>query len=85
MFSRDDVIQALQNIQDPSLHKSMIELGLLRDFMVKENEIRLTAVLMNDDDQAKESLSQQIKERLRGEQEVHIRFRKLLLWKRNKS
>lgn len=76
-ITKEQILEALSPIEEPQLKKSLVELGMLRDIMVKENALSLTVVLMDTDTYAKETVQQQIEnfaERL-GAYEVHIRFR----------
>ncbi|CAI6085423.1 Iron-sulfur cluster carrier protein [Cohnella sp. JJ-181] len=48
MATREEVIEALKELQEPTLKQSLAQLGLLRDIVVRESGISLTAVLHPD-------------------------------------
>jgi ATP-binding protein involved in chromosome partitioning len=85
MISREQVLDALKHVEDPVYHKSVTELHLVRDIMVKEHKVSLTYVLTTQDEGLKEKAHAQISELLRkaGAEEVHIRFREMTEHERN--
>lgn len=77
MAEREQVIDALKHIVDPTYKKSAAELGFVRDIMTRDEQISLTFVLTNDSDAVKQELEREIKDSLAaiGERKVHMRFR----------
>lgn len=62
MITRENVMEALQAVREPTLEQPLVTLGLVRDVVVRENGISLTAVLHPDSvpqaDKLEEQLSQ---------------------------
>jgi ATP-binding protein involved in chromosome partitioning len=80
MVTREQVLQLLSRIRDPQLAKSLVELNLIKDIMVKENSVSLTYILVSDEPEAsKETRRQEVAKALQsaGIEHVHIRFRAL--------
>lgn len=66
MTTKEEVLQALQGLQEPVSGQDMTSLHWIRDMMIKENEVKLTAIVAPQaaDAAAREALVGQIKERL---------------------
>lgn len=79
MVAREEAIHALQHIQDPGSGLSLVELGLIRDVMVRESGVSLTLVLATDDAEAKAEMESAVREALGevgvGAEQIHIRTR----------
>lgn len=77
MLTREQIQELLQSITDPELGKSLVELQLIRDIMIKEDRISLTIVCLNSDEQIRVGLEQKVRELLEenGATNVHIRLR----------
>ncbi len=41
----DQIIEALRPVEDPELHRSIVDLGMVRDITVKGDVVSLTVVL----------------------------------------
>lgn len=48
MVTRDNVLESLQSVNEPTLEQPLVSLGLVRDVVVRESGISLTAVLHPD-------------------------------------
>jgi ATP-binding protein involved in chromosome partitioning len=85
MVTKEQVLEALQHVFDKTYNKRLIELGLVRDIMVKETRINLTVVLTEDTEELKGQYRQDVEEALRklGAQDIHIRFRVITDSERN--
>ncbi|MGG4194795.1 Mrp/NBP35 family ATP-binding protein [Paenibacillus jamilae] len=66
MTTKEEVLQALQGLQEPVSGQDMTSLHWIRDMMIKENEVKLTAIVAPQaaDAAARETLVGQIKKRL---------------------
>ncbi|SYX86354.1 Mrp/NBP35 family ATP-binding protein [Paenibacillus alvei] len=66
MTTKEEVLQALQGLQEPVSGQDMTSLHWIRDMMIKEDEVKLTAIVAPQaaDAAARETLVGQIKERL---------------------
>lgn len=66
MTTKEEVLQSLQGLQDPVSGQDMTSLHWIRDMMIKEDEVKLTAIVAPQaaDAAAREALVGQIKERL---------------------
>jgi ATP-binding protein involved in chromosome partitioning len=85
MATREQVLQALQNVNDPEWSRSVTELNLVRDIMVKENSVSLTyLVVPNVTEGANEIRRGAVQEALQRLQigEVRIRFREMTEFER---
>ena len=45
MVTHEDVIEVLRPVEDPELHRSIVDLGMVRDVVVATNSVSLTIVL----------------------------------------
>jgi ATP-binding protein involved in chromosome partitioning len=79
LVTRDEVLQALHHIRDPESQLSLVELGLIRDVMVRDSGVSLTLVLATDDSEAKTEMESAVRETLgeAGVGDVHIRSREV--------
>ncbi|GAA3411891.1 P-loop NTPase [Paenibacillus hodogayensis] len=76
-MTREHILELLKDVQDPVYRKSMVELHLIKDVMVKESGVALSVILSSDEEERKQQLRQHITETLQKEgiTDVHIRFR----------
>ncbi|MFC3750417.1 Mrp/NBP35 family ATP-binding protein [Paenibacillus sp. GCM10012306] len=77
MLTREQIQELLQNIKDPETGKSLIELQLIRDIMIKEDRVSLSIVCLDSEEQKRMELEQQVRDLLEngGAGNVHIRLR----------
>ncbi len=77
MLTREQIQNLLQSITDPESGKSLVELQLIRDIMIKEDRISLSIVCLDTDEQLRMDLEQRVRELLDkgGAGNVHIRLR----------
>lgn len=77
MLTREAILAAVQSVAEPTLHKSMTELGLIRDVVVREDRVSLTAVLHPSSMEHASNLEEALKKLLdkAGAPAPHIRFR----------
>jgi len=77
MLTREQIQELLQPITDKESGKSLVELQLIRDIMIKEDRISLSVICLSDDEQNRMELEQQVRELLEnsGVGNVHIRLR----------
>lgn len=45
MINRDEVMAALNEVMDPELHKSLVELNMIRDLTVSEDRVKVVVAL----------------------------------------
>ncbi|MFC5452250.1 Mrp/NBP35 family ATP-binding protein [Paenibacillus aestuarii] len=85
MINKDQLLEALKPLIDPQYQKSMTDLNLVRDIMIKEDGVSLTLITTTDDEaykqQAKSAISLSLKPL--GVEQVHIRFRAITDFERN--
>jgi ATP-binding protein involved in chromosome partitioning len=76
-MTREEVLKALQHLVDPHYGKSIVELGGIKDVVIKGQTVALTCVLSKDEGVNKDKLKQDITEVLTRKEieQVHIRFR----------
>ncbi|WP_410512462.1 Mrp/NBP35 family ATP-binding protein [Paenibacillus sp. BR2-3] len=77
MLTREQIQELLQPITDTESGKSLVELQLIRDIMIKEDRISLSIICLSTDEQKRIELEQQVRELLEagGAGNVHIRLR----------
>lgn len=59
MISKEAVLEALKNVQDPDLHKDIVTLGFVKDLEIRKNSVRFTVELTTPACPVKEELKQQ--------------------------
>lgn len=79
MLTRASIIAALRQIAEPTLHKGLAELGLVRDIVARESAVQLTVVLHPNSMGQAGSLEEAIRGALTeaGAPSVHIRVREM--------
>ncbi|GFR39448.1 iron-sulfur cluster carrier protein [Insulibacter thermoxylanivorax] len=79
MLTRDRVLEALQGLREPTYERGYVELNMIRDVLVREDQVALTIVLAEDSEEEKTRLSKLVSAIIReiGGKEPHIRFRTL--------
>ena len=77
MLTREQIQEVLQPLTDEESGKSLVELQLIRDIMVKEDLISLSVICLNTDEQSRIELEQKVRDLLEenGVGNVHIRLR----------
>ncbi|WP_276358283.1 P-loop NTPase [Cohnella caldifontis] len=77
MANRDTVLEALGGVLEPTLGKTLAELGLIRDIVVREASVSLTAALHPDSMEQTGRLEREMAAALSeiGVKEPHFRFR----------
>ncbi|MDT3428524.1 ATP-binding protein involved in chromosome partitioning [Paenibacillus forsythiae] len=86
MLSREQIQELLQPVTDPETGKSLVELQLIRDIMIKEDRISLSLICPETDETKRMKLEQEVRDRLRegGAENVHIRLRDITDHERSK-
>jgi ATP-binding protein involved in chromosome partitioning len=76
-LTREQLLQALQPLQEPRLGRSLTELNWIRDVMVRDTAVAMTVVLSEVREEWKQVLESRIREILAGEgvKDVRVRFR----------
>lgn len=83
MLNKEQVLEVLHSIQEPYLHKSLVDLNGIRDVMVKDKEVRLTVVLTQLEADKKDAIEQQVQDALANHaRQVHVRFREMTPYER---
>ncbi|WP_438349000.1 Mrp/NBP35 family ATP-binding protein [Paenibacillus sp. FA6] len=77
MLSREQVQEILQPIAEATSGKSLIELQLIRDIVIKDKRVSLSAVFLDSSDEYRAELDKVIRQRLEqaGVEDIHIRLR----------
>lgn len=77
MLTREQIQKILQPLTDPETGKSLVDLQLIRDIMIKEDRISLSIVCLDPEEQSRMDLEQRVRELLEsgGVSNVHIRLR----------
>jgi ATP-binding protein involved in chromosome partitioning len=79
MVSREQILEALTPLVDRQFGKSIVELNLVRDMIIKPERVSMTLLLTSGDETWKAELRKQIEEKLKPLQlpDLHLRFREL--------
>lgn len=64
MPTREQVLEALKDVQDPELHKSLVELNMIRDVEIDGSKVSLTVVLTIPGCPLKGEIQRMVEERL---------------------
>jgi ATP-binding protein involved in chromosome partitioning len=77
MLTKEQIQEILQPLTDSETGKSLVELQLIRDIMIKEDRISLSIVCLSPEEQSRMDLEQRVRELLEagGASNVHIRLR----------
>lgn len=77
--SREQLLAAISPLIDIHYRKSLVELNMVRDVIVKPDYISITLLLSTEDEAWREKLRQQVEEKLDGLgiEGAHLRFRRL--------
>ncbi|MGE0598062.1 MAG: Mrp/NBP35 family ATP-binding protein [Dehalococcoidia bacterium] len=62
--NRDEVLAALDRVQDPELHASIVRLGMIKNLAIEENKIAITVELTTPACPLKETIETDIREAL---------------------
>ncbi len=63
--TREQVLEALRDVQDPELHRSIVELDMIRDVQIKGGVVRVEALLTISGCPLRETIARSIEERVR--------------------
>lgn len=64
MPAKEQVLEALKDVQDPELHKSLVELNMIRDIQIDGSKVSLTVVLTIPGCPLKDEIRRMVEERL---------------------
>ncbi len=64
--TREQVLEALRDVQDPELHKSIVELDMVREIAVRDGHVTVDALLTISGCPLRETIVQSIAERVRA-------------------
>ena len=80
MITKDEVLNAIRYLKDRKWNKSMLDLNLVRDIMIRENKVMLTLLIPEDTrPEIKAIYQNEITEAIKpfSDLSVHIRFREM--------
>lgn len=85
MINKDQLLEALKPLQEPRYNKSVVELNLVRDVLIKEESVSLSLIVAAEDQAFKDASSSFIRQALEklGVAQVHIRYRLMTDFERN--
>ncbi|MEW9702605.1 P-loop NTPase [Paenibacillus sp. SI8] len=83
-MNKDQLLEALKPLVDPGYNKSITELNLVRDVMIKEDSVSLSLITTTEDEAYKNQAKTAIQLSLKplGITQVHIRFRAITDYER---
>ncbi|MDQ7818937.1 MAG: Mrp/NBP35 family ATP-binding protein [Armatimonadota bacterium] len=64
--TRDQILEALRDVQDPELHKSIVDLDMVRDIAIRDGRVTVDAVLTIGACPLRETIVESIKARVRA-------------------
>ncbi len=74
-ISREQVLEALRDVQDPELHKSIVELDMVREIAIQDGRVKVDALLTISGCPLRDTIVESIKSRVRalpGVQDVDV-------------
>ena len=77
MVTQERILEALKDVKDPELNKSLVELNMVRDIQVdKDNNVSLTVVLTIAGCPLRTTIEQDVIDKLKeiGAKEVNVTF-----------
>jgi ATP-binding protein involved in chromosome partitioning len=79
MITREEVLEALKAVPEPTLRKGLTELGLIRDVVVREGVVSLSVVLHPESTAKSSELERELASALAriGAEAPHFRFREM--------
>lgn len=85
IVTKEQVLEALKQLEDPQLHKGLVENNMVRDIMIKERTVYLTIGLSVLDDEIKSRVQDEVKALLKdiGCEVANVRFRQMTDYERN--
>ncbi|MBM7692084.1 ATP-binding protein involved in chromosome partitioning [Peribacillus deserti] len=72
MLTQDQVMQALNDVQDPELHKSLIELNMIKSVKIENSDVQLEVVLTIQGCPLKAKIKDEVETALRGIGAVNV-------------
>jgi ATP-binding protein involved in chromosome partitioning len=63
--TREQVLEALRDVQDPELHRSIVDLDMVRDVQIRDGTVRVEALLTITGCPLRETIVRSIEERVR--------------------
>lgn len=76
MITKEQVLEALKDVQDPELHKSVVELNMVRNIIITGERVSLTVVLTISGCPLKAKIEEDIVNAIKaiGAKDVHLTF-----------
>lgn len=76
MLTEQTILEALKDVQDPELHKSLVELNMIRDIKIKDSVVALNVILTIQGCPLKAKIKQDVTDALHaiGATDVHLQF-----------
>ncbi|GAB7387254.1 P-loop NTPase [Bacillaceae bacterium] len=76
MINQSDVLAALKRVEDPELHRSVVDLNMVRDIQIDGNKVSLEIVLTISGCPLRAKIEEDVVRALKalGAQEVNVRF-----------
>jgi ATP-binding protein involved in chromosome partitioning len=65
-LTREQVVEALRDVMDPELHKSIVELNMVKDVAIRDGAVRIEALLTISGCPMRETIIDSIKEKVRS-------------------
>jgi len=76
MLSESQILQALKGVEDPELHKSVVELNMVRNIEIEGTKVQLDVILTIQGCPLKVKIQEDVENAIKalGATEVHVRF-----------
>lgn len=76
MITQNQVLEALKDVQDPEIHKSVVELGMVRDIAIDGTKVSLSIILTIQGCPLKVKIQEDVENAIKalGATEVNVRF-----------
>jgi ATP-binding protein involved in chromosome partitioning len=87
VITKEKLLEAAKHILDAEFNASIVGLQLIRDVMIKEQNVSATVLLTKEDEAYKHSLEKEIQEAFikAGAQQVHLRLRPITDFERTQA
>ncbi|MFM1654497.1 P-loop NTPase [Brevibacillus sp. B_LB10_24] len=76
MITKEQVLEALRDVKDPEINKSLVELNMIRNIQIEDGRVSLDVILTISGCPLKVKIEEDVRDAIKalGASEVHVRF-----------
>ncbi|WP_019123505.1 P-loop NTPase [Brevibacillus massiliensis] len=76
MITKEQVLEALRDVKDPEINKSLVELNMIRNIQIEDGQVSLDVILTISGCPLKVKIEEDVRDAIKalGASEVHVRF-----------